>query len=1212
MIFEQNTTDEKMFGQASWIAGMLPALILTLMPLASPVLRQEDENLWRYYAAVTRVMRKVVHRVFTLLRPANNQTTKELLLALPNFSIDKYKKLGEAVRNRLDNNHPTEEYDITLLYMLLQKVCGLTDQWSTPGTLENFLKIMKEKRNELAHEDLRFTSQDLESRILSLKNLCRQVLLMTSHRTGCLLDNEIREMEEGMEKALTQGLDMWEPYRLGLIDLKQQKSNIMVREGKKEVRNLSQRFHILNPFAWLLERDFYQHTVSDVFTELTLRSQETVEMKNLLVTELPSGGIPETIIICGPPGIGKTSFMRFILHDWLSGAPKLQGLDAFDLLLLIEARHVMSDNVCQLLRHELLPQTCQYLKDDDIVSTLQELSVLWLLDGYDEASMNTKQVIKEIIRKFSCSKILISTRTECRKEAEMAVSDFHLSHIVFQVVGLSTCNIKACARKLFDLYITKEDEQKENLDSFLGFLHRQNPEMQDIFRVPLFLTMLAVLWIDNASEISKATTSTKLLMVLVDHITKKMITRQSFKRSGLRDRNLKKRIDSFLDDLGYALLNGVLFYTNSESVEWLEERCEGLGLPFEETMSPFFTFVVESSASTTRETYFINHRTIGEFLIARVFCRKMISEDWDVFTTLEEFKRIQYIHLQKQKNPYTPFRDLYERHEPNLTVHNLVDDNEEYYESDDMKNSAYGYERVFSHIDISETQLDASRSYCSRLACLVLMVKVCRCGEFISGYLKIEKEVTPKRAEQIYYIYSLLDTGAEVWLRLITEMEEDEIFLKQITPYLGIFQWNVELRIQADQQLLKYATPQSVLLQSSDEWELSHMQEYVQVFSKIPTDINIHFRDLYYHKEGNTADVLQCLKIIFAECARCYLTTLCCPVDNACVNILKKAYYLQELLVKVNTLQDAKDLAKVTCELPQLQYLEVVFDPVIMSAEPETLPTFNVFQKHRESKVSNCRKQRKSELKQMLNFKLLQFMSYKWKLPTGHCNYFCIQREESSQNCLKCHHSPCSLFDTCNHFDAIKWHCRKIKILKKLHLIINKILLFTRGKDHSKSFNPFVRFYDEDGLWWYLLVLHVTRGLLREHKESIALHNRLLKFTHTFLNKVKTVPIKLVFPESLAFDPVKFGAAVAKLCPNPQSVVIAGATQQLHCFKTSLMIFWIYFSLSNVDEIHLVNFDNDSEDYRIDDIMGIYQIMSKFAPSINYTTTSFGKGTHFT
>ncbi|XP_063595125.1 uncharacterized protein LOC134772036 isoform X2 [Penaeus indicus] len=1203
-----------MFGQASWIAGVLQALVLTLMPLASPVLRQEDENLWRYYAAVMRVMRKVVHLVFTLLRPANNQTPKELLFALPNFSVAQYNRLGEAMRHKLDNNQPTEEYDITLLYMLLQKVCGLPNQWSTPGTLENILKIMKDKRNELAHEDLRLTSQDLESRILLLKNLCRQALLMTSQQTGCPLDNEIREMEEGMEKALREGVHMWEPYRLGLTDLRQQKSNIMIREGKKEVRSLSQRLHILNPFAWLLEREFSQHTVSDVFTELTLKSQEIVEMKNLLVTELPSGGFPETIIICGPPGIGKTSFMRFILHDWLSGAPELQGLNAFDLLLLVEARHVMSNNVCQLLRHELLPQTCKLLEDDDVVSTLQELSVLWLLDGYDEASVNTKQVIKEIIRKFSCSKIIISTRTECTKEVEMAISDFHLSHIVFQVVGFSTNNIKACAKKLLNLYITRENLQKENLELFLGFLDRHNFEMKGIFRVPLFLTILALLWSDNASEISKATTSTKILMVLVDHIVKKMITRQPFKRSGLSDRNLKRRVDSFLDDLGYALLNEMNFDANSESIERLEERCEELGLPFEDTMSPFFTFVVESSASATRESYFINHRTLGEFLIARVFCKKMISEDWDVFTTVEEFKKIQYIHLQKQKEPYIPsiLREIYERQEPNLTVHNLVDDNEECYENDDMKPDAYGYERVFTNISFSETPLDSLRDYCSRLVCLVLRLQISMCGQFISGYLKIKNKITPKRAEQIYYIYSMLSTSAEVWLQLITEMEEDEIFLKQCVPYLRIFQWNVDLQIQADQKLLRYATPQSVLLQSSGDWELRCMQEYVDVFSKVPTDINIHFRDLYYHKEQNTANVLQCLKIVLAECARCHLTTLCCPVDNACVTILKKASYLQELLVKVSTLQDAKDLAKVTCELPQLKYLEVVFDPVIMSAEPETLPTFNVFQRHRGSKLSNCRKQKKPRLERMLNFELLQFISHKWKLPTGHCNYFCVQREGSSRNCIGCHHSPHSLFDTYNHFHAIKWHCSSIKVLKKLYLILNKILLFTRGKDHSKSFNPFARWNDKDGLWWYLLVLHVTRGLMQEHKESIALHIRLLKFTHTFANKVKTVPIKLVFPESFTFDPVKFGAAVAKLCPNPQGVVIAGNTQQLHCFQTSLIMCWIYFSVAIVDEIHLVMFDKDSKDYRIDHLLNIFHIMRKYAPSINFRTMAFGKGTDFT
>lgn len=1204
-----------MFGQTSWIAGVLQAVVLTLMPLASPVLRQEDENLWRYNAAIMRVMCGVIHLVFTLLRPADNRTPKELLFSLPNYSNTQYKELTKAMRHKLDNNHPTEEYDITMLCMMLQKVCGLSRQWSIPGTLGNYLKIMKDKRNELAHEDLRLTNQDLASRILVLKDLCRQVLTMTSQQIGRPLDNEIREAEEGLEEALTAGVDMWEPYRQGLNDLRQQQCNIMVREGKKEVKILSQRLHTLNPFAWLLEEDFSHHTVSDVFTELTLKNQNLVNMSNLLITELPSGGVPETIIVCGSPGIGKTSLMRFILHDWLSGAPVLQGLDAFDLVLLVETRHVMSDNVCQLLRHEMLRNTCQHLNDDDIVSTLQELSVLWLLDGYDEASVNTKQLIKEILRKFSDSKIIISTRTECTNEAELAVSDLHLSHIVLHIVGLSTSNIKACAKKLFGLYISREDKQKENLESFLSFLDKQNFEMQGIFRVPLFLTMLAVLWIDNSSVISKATTSTKILMVLVDHIVKKMSTRQCFKRSGVTERNLKKRLDLFLDDLGYEFLNhyGMSFDATSKSVECLEKRCEELQLPFEETMSPFFTFIVESSAGKTKETYSINHRTLGEFLLARVFCRKMISEEWDVFTTAQEFMRRKRIHFQKLPDIHqSVMAVINENYEPHLTVYNLVDDNEEYYEN--IKDSIYGFDRFCNSISFSDTEGNVSRFYCSNFFWLTLSYHHSQCPEFISGYLKIKDEVTLRRAEQIYYMYSIKYTTPEEWLRLIREMEEDEIMLKQVSPYLRIFQWDVShYEVQAVQQLLEYVTPQSVLLQSSGEWESKYFQNTVQILSKVPTDLDIHFRDLYYQKKHSTTDVLPCLNMIFAECAKCHLTTLCCPVDNTCLNILRKACYLQELLVKVNTLQDAKDLAKVTCELPQLEYLEVVFDPVIMSGEPETLPAFDVFQRIR-SKQRNSRRHRKSRLEQGFNLELLQYISYKWKLPSVHCNLVCGKRV-SSRNCITCHHNPNSLLlnDKYDHFLAVKWHCRCIKILKKLHLIMNKILIIGRGKEYNKSlFNPFARWNDKGGVWWCLLFLHVTQGLLQEHRESISLHYRLLKFTHRISGKVKTVPIKLVFPKSLRFDPMKFGEAVTKLCPNPQSVVISGDSQDIHGYLTSLIMFWIYFSVSSVDEIYYVTYECDNEDRNsIYEKIHLNDLMQKLAPSINVKNMSYGKGTYF-
>nr|XP_045598807.1 uncharacterized protein LOC123758433 [Procambarus clarkii]XP_045598815.1 uncharacterized protein LOC123758433 [Procambarus clarkii] len=1118
-------------------------LLLVLLPMAPPLLRPDDHLILRYYAAVMRVVRPVFVHVLQLLTKKKN--LKQVLFDLPGYSKKKYKADFERKqRQQLDDNVSSENYDITLLFTLLQKVGGLAEEndtkWSTQGTLENSLKKLKNHRNILAHEELSLTPEELQNIFSDIEELCREVLVLAGLRCRSLVIENVKVMEEGLSEVLTGGVDLWEPYKEALHNLQQEQCNILVREGKKEIKELAKNLRILNPFVWLMEDNFAHLDVNQIFTDLDIEGQGQVDTKDFFSNPLPTGKYPDVLITHGSPGIGKTSLTRYFIHDWLSVSSSINGIDEFDIVLPVELRHVTSKDAQALLCDEVLRNACHHLKSSDIIPTLREVSTLWLLDGYDEATKKTKGLVKEILKKFPNSKFMITTRTDCVNELQMLVSDLHRSQGVYQLRGLTPDKWISYSKKLFSVSVQNDiDNRRDSCRRFLQFMKEKEEDMWEIFSVPLFVVVLVVLWLEKPSDVTEATTVTRLYHILINHIINRMTRRLQLSTLSLSESQLRDKINSFLNLLGN------IFWENSQRYKYvlfdyqikeIEKLCEKSGLPFKECMSPFFLVIVKPSITGTQEEYHPLHRTVQEFLAARAFCDAMITQASDVLTIAAHW---MVKHRQNFTKYFPNEKEVHgkDNNKRDFVMNKLCDGSDNVFDNYDFVGESIFSLNCLCPIYVSRLSAhfgdpgERERYFCCQyFTFCVSGITGSLIIPFICGILKFNNELTQKRAEQIIYVVICGQDKIRnyvLWLRLLDETYRDSVFLKELTSQISPYQWNpTPNELPEVGQLLQFVTPESLLVHLCELSECTdnNFIEGLRILSRFPIRISL---DLGNGMNNVTKSSLtfteKCLSLLLASGTSCRLIALSGSLNKQSLSMLCHARHLEDLYVRVDTLEDLQTLAQITNNLQNLTNLGVFINFVFSNINYKLLPTFNIKQ-HTGANLSfaqvpkehltdyghyfygelclrphKCSPPKVTSHKQIHRFVnvrrggkmsylckptlpalpypvhleglktngIYEFFRTMWNLPSVHCHSRCSERCRDPVLCWgKCRHKSLALLQTKHQWfqchRAIRYHQSCFKRLRSFYNILWMMTVETYkpGKlTYTKSYDPIIKVF---------------------------------------------------------------------------------------------------------------------------------------------------------
>ena len=389
---------------------------------------------------------------------------------------------------------------------------------------------------------------------------------------------------------------------------------------KKSVVDIHQ---IYTPLSWVKEE---QNPAGTTQSELKHYTE--------LFTANKNGVIAKRILVQGQTGIGKSTFVKKLLVDWVevdkaAGDEQAAVLKNFELVVAVNLKEVSK---CQSLK-DVIRLSNVFAKEDkcmtenlvDYISNNQE-KVLLIFDGYDEYRSGCDSEIYEIFSGNSLRSCCVLITTRISKADELrGGEDLHA-----EITGFSKVDRKEFMRRFL-----KSEEVSELQD------HLDEMNLDQLAKVPLLLLFFCTLWRQGQSK-SFPKSKTKLYVGIVQFI----LNHSHSKKTG--DETKTKRyvkLNSFkeiLSEIGKVALQSLLkddhlfeYSQLSDSVRCDESVVVGLLqiTEYSETLQP------------VGKVSFI-HKSIQEFLAAWYITYRCIAVEGnlgEIGVKLEECLELQNV-----------------------------------------------------------------------------------------------------------------------------------------------------------------------------------------------------------------------------------------------------------------------------------------------------------------------------------------------------------------------------------------------------------------------------------------------------------------------------------------------------------------------------------------------------------------------------------------
>ena len=269
-----------------------------------------------------------------------------------------------------------------------------------------------------------------------------------------------------------------------------------------------------------------------------------------LFTANKNGVIPKRILVQGQTGIGKSTFVKKLLVDWIevnegNGDEQAAVLKNFELVVAVNLKEVSK---CQSLV-DVIRKSNVFAKEDkymteglvDYISNNQE-KVLLIFDGYDEYRMGCNSEIYEIFHGNSLRSCCVLITTRISKADELRGSeDLHA-----EITGFSEVD-----RKTFMRRFLKSEDVSELED------HLNEKDLDQLAKVPLLLLFFCILWKKGKSK-SFPESKTKLYVDIVQFILNHSYSRQTADKTKPKQYVELKSFKEILCEIGKVALQSLL------------------------------------------------------------------------------------------------------------------------------------------------------------------------------------------------------------------------------------------------------------------------------------------------------------------------------------------------------------------------------------------------------------------------------------------------------------------------------------------------------------------------------------------------------------------------------------------------------------------------------------------------------------------------------
>ncbi|XP_027210356.2 uncharacterized protein [Penaeus vannamei] len=574
-------------------------------------LTRHTVNGFRYQVAVIAKGRAVLVQAVEWLYQGG-PCVKSYFLSLGHSKADYKRKFNSEQRHLLERGVPFKEYDISLLYIVLQLMCGLAGPsdpaWASPPTgqpLEHLLHKVKMKRNDIAHSnDVRqMSDQELIKELRKLRCLFSGILRLAGNRCGIrphVFRDQVWEIKQNFQDLLEKVREPLQASDLDKFPQLQQEIQVFQKALQNKIKEASER-ELCGLYPQLWDVTLAQWLYPDLkirpsvnFTNLVIKedtstlspSQEQqhqprdISHKDLLQITDVYDRLPEVIIIAGEGGIGKTTLLKHMLEMWVRDPSQIKGLQNVSPLLYLQLRGSTLTSWKGMLESALCGTFQESGLTIDIFADLfQAMHVVVLLDGYDEVSQQAKELITDLISYRRNMRIVITTRPSCQKE---------LTQIMKNKKQVMNIEIKGIDRKDRHFFIentlaalvqdpVRRDELKGKIIRNLENLKTGKGDLD----VPLTLTLLIIRDVEAPDE-----SSPDVYQDLTSLMVKKVKERLAAKGIGVTLEKVRE-YHEFQRGVALRCLKKREHDLLSETVEDLKAKCNELNLPYKEILSGF-------------------------------------------------------------------------------------------------------------------------------------------------------------------------------------------------------------------------------------------------------------------------------------------------------------------------------------------------------------------------------------------------------------------------------------------------------------------------------------------------------------------------------------------------------------------------------------------------------------------------------------------------
>lgn len=268
-------------------------------------------------------------------------------------------------------------------------------------------------------------------------------------------------------------------------------------------------------------------------------------------------------------------------------------------------------------------ETCSFFEEQDVIETLQQMNILYVIDGMDEAMADGRQLVNEVLSVLGNSRAIITTRPEFSSSVVQVARRHNLTSMKLCIKGFSSDGMSRFTSQVFSSLEPDEKQRHQQECEFFMFLKKANSALGDHLKLPLTLVLLISLWREDRSRMLKVTSATRLYFEIFRMCTMKLISRlQTF--TLVHDMDLETFTEEWLLALGkeaYNMLENGEYIISDNRRKMLMSLCSAQQIDSIQVLSAFLMCEVKESFRGIQYSFSFIHKSQMEYLAAMYLTR---------------------------------------------------------------------------------------------------------------------------------------------------------------------------------------------------------------------------------------------------------------------------------------------------------------------------------------------------------------------------------------------------------------------------------------------------------------------------------------------------------------------------------------------------------------------------------------------------------------